>query len=118
MNPDELIDTYCLAWSHPDSTERARLLTSVWAEGATYTDPRIHATCASELLAHIGRIQAQRRGAQVLRTSRVDVHHHAGRFTWHVRLPDGATLPEGIDFVELAADGRSIKRVIGFFGPL
>ncbi len=118
MNPDELIDTYCLAWSHPDPNERATLLASVWAAGATYTDPRVHVTSANELLVHIGKIQSQRPGAQVLRTSRVDIHHQVGRFTWAVKLQDGATLPEGIDFVEFAADGRSIKRIIGFFAPL
>lgn len=114
---EELIDTYCRAWSDPDPGERQRLLGLVWAEGATYTDPRADRLDAPALLAHIARIQAQRPGAVVERTSRIDEHHGAGRFHWHVRLHDGSTLPQGIDFFELSADGR-IARVVGFFGPL
>lgn len=118
MSLEELIDRYCRAWSDPDPRERKAVLAGVWAEGAVYVDPRVHASGVIELLDHIERVQAQRPGAQVLRTSRVDVHHHVGRFTWHVQLPDGSTLPEGIDFVELSADGQQIKRVVGFFGSL
>ena len=52
------------------------------------------------------------------RTSRVDVHHSYARFHWHVSLPDSSTLPEGLDIVELSADGTRLKTIIGFFGPL
>ena len=114
---EELIDTYCQVWSHPDPNERQRLLGLVWAGGATYTDPRADTCGAQELLAHIANIQAQRPGAVVERTSRIDEHHGLGRFHWHVRLPDGSTLPQGIDFFELT-DERRIARIVGFFGPL
>lgn len=114
---EELIDTYCRVWSDPNPESRERLLRSVWADGATYTDPRVNALGASHLLIHIATVQAQRPGAKVERTSRIDEHHHMGRFHWHVKLPDGSTLPQGIDFFELAGDGR-IARIVGFFGPL
>lgn len=98
--------------------ERERHLEAVWEQGATYTDPATSVTTLQELLTHIAGVQARRPGARVLRTSRVDVHHKLARFHWHVALADGTTLPEGIDFAELSDDGRRIKRIVGFFGPL
>jgi hypothetical protein len=50
---DQLIDTYCAAWSDPDPMRRREILERVWADGATYTDLRVHAV---ELSAD-GRIQ-------------------------------------------------------------
>jgi hypothetical protein len=114
---DQLIDTYCAAWSDPDPMRRREILERVWADGATYTDPRVHAVGLDELLVHIDKVVAGRPGAKVVRTSRVDAHHDVARFAWHVVQAGGTALPESLDVVELSADGR-IQRVIGFFGPL
>jgi hypothetical protein len=37
------------------------------------------------------------------------------RTTWVYLNPDGSEIEHGMDFSELAADGR-IRRVVGFFG--
>ncbi|MFN0316603.1 MAG: hypothetical protein ACKVQA_16390 [Burkholderiales bacterium] len=66
MSTANLIDRYCQVWSEPDPALRAELLHSVWAAGATYTDPSVHAANADDLLAHIGKVQARRPGAKVL----------------------------------------------------
>ena len=39
------------------------------------------------------------------------------RFTWKAVSADGKTVIEGIDFVELAGDGK-LKKIVGFFGPI
>jgi hypothetical protein len=113
-----LIDRYCAVWSEPNPERRAALLAEVWAVEATYTDPRVHATTAAELLAYIEKILAHRPGAQVVRTSALDEHHGWARFAWHVVLADGTALPEGLDLVEFTPDGQRILRIVGFFGPL
>ena len=113
----QLIDTYCQVWSEPDAERRAQLLAQVWSDGATYTDPTVHAAGGQELLAHIANVVARRPGARIVRTSAVDAHHGLARFSWQRVVADGTRRPEGIDFVELSADGR-IRRIIGFFGPL
>lgn len=118
MRVTELIDRYCRVWSDPDPDRRAELLASVWSEHATYTDPSVHAAGAAELLSHIAKVQARRPGAQVLRTSAVDVHHGIARFAWHVVEADGTARPDGLDIAFLNADGDKIDRIIGFFGPL
>lgn len=114
---ERLIDTYCSAWSEPDAGRRRALLDAVWNAGASYTDPRAHAVGAEALTHHIGRILEHRPGARVVRTSAVDEHHGLVRFAWRVIEADGKQLPEGIDFAEIAPDGR-IGRIVGFFGPL
>ncbi len=118
MDTSHLIDSYCQIWSEPDAERRTELLASVWAAGATYTDPSVHAASAEELLVHIGRVQARRPGAKVLRTSGVDQHHGIARFAWHVVQADGIALPQGLDIVYLTPDGTRIERIVGFFGPL
>jgi hypothetical protein len=113
-----LIDRYCEAWSDPDRERRRQILLSVWANDATYTDPRVHATTAEELLAHIERVLASRPGSKVRRTSNVDLHHNVARFGWRVVLAHGSSLPDGVDIAWLSADGRKLERIVGFFGPL
>lgn len=117
MPVEALIDRYCEAWSDPDPDRRARLLAAVWADGATYTDPTVHATGAAALLDHIAAVQARRPGARVMRTSAVEQHHDVARFTWAVLQPDGTVIRDGIDIAVLDAAGQ-IARMIGFFGPL
>jgi hypothetical protein len=114
----ELIDVYCAAWSDPDPARRAALLRQVWGEGATYTDPTVHAATADELLVHIDKVVARRPEARVVRTSAIDMHHGIARFAWHVVQADGTTLPDGLDIVELSPDGTQIRRIVGFFRPL
>lgn len=118
MSLTHLIDTYCAAWSTESAEQRRALLLPLWGDGATYTDPSAHADGAEELLAHIAGIQARYPGARVLRTSDVDVHHGVARFAWKFVMPDGSTLPEGLDIAFIDGNQRRITRVIGFFGTL
>lgn len=118
MSASETIDRYCRAWSDPDPATRQELLAGVWAVNATYTDPTVHAEGAHAPLAHISKVQSNRPGARVLRTTELDQHHSLARFGFHALSSDGAVLRQGIDVAFLAADGRRIERIIGFFGPL
>ncbi|MBL1078278.1 hypothetical protein JK358_28110 [Nocardia sp. 2] len=114
---DQLIDTYCAAWSSSDPAHRRLLLSEVLTEDASYIDPTVHTVGIGELLGHIDIVLARRPGAKVERTSRIDAHHGFVRFAWHVVQADGTALPDGLDLVELSDDGR-IQRIVGFFGPL
>ncbi|MBV9568785.1 MAG: hypothetical protein JO172_11660 [Hyphomicrobiales bacterium] len=113
--PDELIDRYCAVWGETDARGRADKLDTVWAHGATYTDPTVHAAGAEELLAHIAGVQKRRPNSKVVRTTGVDVHHAIGLFSWQAVDACGAMLRQGIDIVFFSADGAKIDRVIGFF---
>ncbi|ODT05896.1 MAG: hypothetical protein ABS58_13945 [Mesorhizobium sp. SCN 65-20] len=113
-----LIDRYCAVWNEPEPERRKALLEAVWADRATYTDPRSDTKGVDELLAHITTVRAGRPGARIVRTTTVDVHHGLARFGWRVVEADGTPLPEGIDIALLAPDGERIERIIGFFGPM
>lgn len=115
---NELIDRYCEAWQEMDAARRRDLLASLWAGGATYTDPTVDARNLEELLAHIARVVARRPGAKVVRTSAVDAHHGVARFAWQLVQADGTRLPESVDVAWYSSDGRRIERILGFFGPL
>ena len=114
---ERLIDTYCAAWSEPDPVRRQRTLDEIWAENATYTDPRAQLTGSKALCAHIGNVLAGRPGARIIRTSVLDRHHGLVRFAWRVVQADGTLLPEGLDIAEIS-DELKLLRIIGFFGPL
>jgi len=114
---EQLIDLYCAAWNESDVIQRESILKRVWAESATYTDPRAYTTGIAELVAHISKIMASRPGARIIRTSVIDSHHGLARFAWRVVQADGTMLPEGLDVAEISSDGK-IQRIIGFFGQL
>lgn len=107
---------YVAAWNEPDEAARRRLLERCWTDGATYTDPSVHIADLDALVAH-ARLFAQRwPGAAIVLTGGIDVHNGMVRFAWQVRGPDGRALRAGVDFGELAADGR-LQRIVGFFDP-
>ena len=114
---DRTIADYAAAWSEPDPARRRAYLEKVWAPGGTYTDPATHAEGVDALLNAIAAFHKQFPGVKIVATSHADYHHHMLRFSWRMTDGAGATRMEGIDFGELAADGR-IKRIVGFFGPL
>jgi hypothetical protein len=119
MNTIEaLVDRYCQGWSDPDPGARERCLREALSPDATYADPQTGALPIERLLVHIDGVLASLPGARIERTSAVDVHHDVGRFQWRLSMSDGSAPLEGIDFIDLDADGRRIRRIVGFFGPL
>ena len=113
---EEVVASYGSAWNERDAAARRRALENAWADGGVYSDPTAHVEGREALVAHIGGFQAQMPGARLVLTSGVDEHHGAIRFTWTLMANDGTIVTEGIDFGELAGDGR-LRRITGFFGP-
>jgi hypothetical protein len=114
---EQLVNTYARAWSDPDPAVRRQLLSEVWGDGATYTDPTARVVGAEALAEHVDEVLAAFPGARVERSSGVDAHHDVARFAWRLVQADGTTLPEGLDLVQLTEDGR-IASIVGFFGPI
>ena len=115
MDPAEAVATYGATWNEPDEKQRLALLTKSWADDGVYMDPTGRADGRDALLAHIGGFREMMPGHTIDMTSGVDVHANVFRFAWVMRK-DGETVIEGMDYGELADDGR-ISRIVGFFGP-
>lgn len=111
-----VVDLYCSAWNETDIAARTALLARAVTADVTYIDPTVSLRGTDALAAHIGAVFTRYPGSTIVRTSAVDAHHGLARFLWRKVLADGSALPEGIDIVEFAADGR-LSRIIGFFGP-
>lgn len=112
----DIVRTYVEAWSETDSVKREEMLLSVWDENGTYTDPMTHVAGRGALVSYISGFQQQFPGARIELTSGVDTHHGKIRFAWRMVLADNSVYIEGLDFGELAADGKLLA-IVGFFGP-
>ena len=119
---DEVVLAYIEAWSTSDDMKRRELLDRSLADDATYTDPMYEVRGKEEIANLIGRSLSGEAydevgaGARIPISSGVDQHHEMLRFSWVLIGPQKELLLEGMDFVELAGDGR-LKRINGFFGP-
>ena len=116
-SPTDTVAAYLDAWNTPDGDRRQGLLDRAWSGDGTYTDPTAHVAGRAALHAHIGGFARNFPGAHFVLTSAVDTHHDVLRFGWRLIGADGAELLEGVDFGEIAPDGR-LRRIVGFFGPL
>ena len=117
MTIDDCIELYCAAWNEPLATRRMAMLAPIWTDDTQYTDPTVHAVGRQALSDHIDGVLARLPGSVVVCTTALDVHHDVLRFGWKRVLADGSVRVEGIDIVEFAAD-HTLRRVIGFFGPM
>lgn len=107
------VANYVAAWDAPNEDGRRTVLERAWTDDGVYCDPTAVVEGREALVAHIGRFH----GARVVATSGVDAYDGHLRFAWRMLDADGVVTLEGIDFGELAPDGR-LKRIVGFFGPL
>jgi hypothetical protein len=112
----EIVEAYGAAWNEADEAKRRALLELSWADDGVFQDPRDRAEGREALLALIAGFRQAFAGGSIDLTSGVDEHHGLLRFTWRIKDAGGKTLLEGIDFGELAPDGR-IARIMGFWGP-
>jgi hypothetical protein len=112
---NDVVGAYGAAWLEPDEAVRMQLLETAWSDTGSYQDPTADVTGRGGLSAHIAGFHAQAPGAKILLTSGVDSHHGKLRFTWKMVGADDSVVMEGIDFGELAEDGR-LAKIVGFFG--
>jgi hypothetical protein len=116
MDLAEIVAAYGAAWNETDEEKRRKLLEQSWADDGIYQDPTGRAEGRDALVAHIGGFQQMMPGNVIDNTSGVDTYGEIFRFSWAMRGPDGMVALEGMDFGEVAPDGR-LKSISGFFGP-
>jgi hypothetical protein len=115
VTPDAAVVAYCAAWNTTDRGARDRLLARVWAEGGLYSDPEPTLAAGRAALSDAITEFQHHHPAARFRCSAPQTHHRTMRVSWILQRPDGTQLAQGMDFYDLAPDGR-ISRVVGFFG--
>jgi hypothetical protein len=116
MDASEVVAAYGAAWNEPDEAKRAALLEASWTDDGFYQDPSATADGRAALVTHIGGFHALFPGRTIDMASGIDSNGATLRWAWVMRNGDAIEL-EGVDFADLAPDGR-ILRIAGFFGPL
>ncbi len=111
--PEAVADTYVATWNETDPARRRAGIAAAWAEAGTYRDPVMASDGPAGIDAMLAGVQAKFPGFVLKRTSRVDAHNGALRFTWSLGPAAGPTVVEGVDFCILAPDGR-LASVVGF----
>ena len=117
MDTNEIVATYGAARGTSQTRRSAPRSSS--RRGPTTASTRIRRgspRAAPRSIADIGGFHQMFPGHTINLTSGVDSNGTHLRFAWNMRNGDEVAM-EGVDFVELAADGR-IQRIAGFFGPL
>lgn len=115
-DPEDVVRVYGSAWNEPDAAKRLCALEQSLAADATYVDPTIDTTTREGLADAIGQFIATTTGASIVVTSGLDRRAGELRFTWEFQA-GGATVVRGVDYMELAADGR-IASIRGYWEPL
>lgn len=117
MTVQETFALYVAAWSEPDPAARRQLLGRALTPDAQMIYPSVSCARLDDAVAAIGEFHARVPGLRIVQTSGVDEHHGHLRATWRVLRGDGSALFDGMDYAELASDGR-FARVVGFHDPL
>lgn len=113
----QLVDNYLTAYGEPDAARRRDLIAAAFADDATLADPPFDAYGHDGIDGVFASVQSQFPDNTFRRTSGVDEHHGAARYSWELVAADGSITVAGTDYVRLTDDGR-IAAVVGFFGQV
>ena len=116
-SPEAIADTYVATWNETDPARRRAGIAAAWAGAGTYRDPVMASDGPAGIDAMLAGVQARFPGFVLKRTSKVDAHNGALRFTWSLGPAAGPTVVEGVDFCTLAPDGR-LASVVGFIDKM
>ena len=103
---EQAVDGYVAAWNEADPVRRAELLASSVTDDFEFTGPTGTVRGRDAVEGLIVALQTRMAGAVVARLGPVE----GGTFRWAIVTAAGATLLEGVDEVEAAADGR-LRRI-------
>jgi hypothetical protein len=110
---DTVIDTYVATWNETDPARRRAGIARAWVEAGSYRDPLMTSDVHDGVDAMLAGVQGKFPGFVLKRTSKIDHHNGAVRFSWSLGPAAGPAIVEGVDFCALATDGR-LAAVVGF----
>jgi len=114
VNSDDLVERYLSVWNEPDAAARQVLIAETWTPQGQYLDPALSAEGWTAISAMVEAVQQRFPDHRFQRVGPIDAHHDRLRFAWELADPGGACALSGVDFAQVAADGR-LASVTGFF---
>jgi hypothetical protein len=112
-----LVDQWLAAYADPDTSRRLAAIRQGWHPEGRLVDPPMEARGHAAISDQAATLLSQFPGHRFQRSTEIDAHHQFLRYGWRLVDGNGDVRLEGLDVVELDADGR-LMRVVGFFGPL
>lgn len=107
------VEAYLATWNETDAARRQAAIARAWAASGRYRDPLMGSSGHGEIDAMLAAVQARFPGFVLKRTSKVDCHNDAVRFSWSLGPADGPAVVEGVDFGTLTPDGK-LASIVGF----
>jgi SnoaL-like domain len=110
----EVIENYIASWNETDPQRRLALISDLWADDGTYTDPMADLRGPAEIDAGVAQAQQMFPGLVFSLGGDVDANHNQARFTWHLGPADGGEpVVIGFDVAVVDQTGR-LRSVHGF----
>jgi SnoaL-like domain len=113
---DTVVHNYIAMWNETDPDRRRALVAETVTDDADYVDPIMEGAGVDGITAMIGAAQDQFPGHRFALVAGPEAHHDRVRFTWSLAANGGAPVAIGVDFVNLAGDGR-MRSITGFLEP-
>ncbi|HEX3977793.1 MAG TPA: nuclear transport factor 2 family protein [Solirubrobacteraceae bacterium] len=113
---DTLVNNYIAMWNETDAGRRHDLVAETVTDDADYLDPVMEGAGIDGITTMIGAAQSQFPGHRFALVAGPEAHHDRVRFTWSLAADGGAPVAIGVDFVNLADDGR-MRSITGFLEP-
>lgn len=111
------IASYDKAWNEPTAEARRSLLEDALTDDCELIDPNGRYLGRPAILERITGFAERFPGARVEIVTNVDAHHDIARYGWEIRDAQRKPILEGMDVVEVSADGK-LQRITMFFGAL
>jgi hypothetical protein len=111
-NVQSIVDGYIAIWNETDQARRQQLISQIWTEDASYSDPMAQVEGHSGIDALVMGVHQQFPQSEFRRSSEIDAHHNCIRFSWELAPRGGEAFAGGID-VGLIRDGK-LQSITGF----
>jgi hypothetical protein len=111
------ITSYDEAWNAPNADARRALLEDALSDDCELIEPNGRFVGRLQILERIGGFADRFPGAEVKIVTHIDTHNGFARYGWEIADAGGKLVLEGIDVVQVGADGK-LQRILMFFGTL
>jgi len=103
------------AWATDNTDHRFALLSEVCTEDVAYANPLNSCSGVQALAELISDLTTAYPGHLPTRTSGIDAHHNAARYSWALRDRAGQTVLGGTEIIQFTPDAM-LTSIVSFFG--